>query len=109
MIRVWIAQCLCPQRHCILAASGEVDGEAEAEIALTQPLRYRVASLIRERTLNPWCGICRATLETWTFEVGRTRWETLGEAMTELKRIEAEQVATGVTFGELLGKRGFDA
>jgi hypothetical protein len=107
--RVWIAQCLCPQRHCILAAADEAAGESDARATILSPLRERVAMLIADRAINPRCGICGATAETWTYEVGRTRWATLVEAMPVLTSTEADMIATGAVFGEIQGGRKFDA
>jgi hypothetical protein len=89
MTRVWIAQCLCgPQRHAIIATAGEAEGRAGAERYVLQPLEFRVASLLRAKTLNPWCGICRALVESWRYELGRTAFATMAEAMPALKRNE---------------------
>jgi hypothetical protein len=43
MTRVWIAQCLCPQRHAILTSAGEAADRDEAEDDIEQPLRGRIA------------------------------------------------------------------
>lgn len=108
--RVWIAQCLCPQRHCILAAAHEADGEAEARAIILSPLREQIDGLLKIHAINPWCGICRSPVDTWTYEIGRTRWATMAEAAPEIRKSEAEQVATGAILGELGGgARKFDA
>jgi hypothetical protein len=88
---VWITQCLCPQRHCIAAMAGEAAGRAAAERDIERRLRMRVAFLlVVTRALNPWCGLCGARSDTWKFELRRTRWRTMAEALPELKELEAE-------------------
>ena len=107
-IRVWLAQCLCPQRHCILAAIHEADGEAEARAVILSPLREQIEGMLKIKALNPWCGICRSPIERWSYEVGRTHWTTMAEAEPHVRQLEAEQIATGLMFGELSssGKAG---
>lgn len=50
--RVWIAQCLCPSRHTILAAAGEANSAGEAETKVRAPLREQLAELLRDKVLN---------------------------------------------------------
>jgi hypothetical protein len=73
---VLLAQCLCPRRHCILAAAAD-DRDAEA---LRQVLMDGVRRLLLTKALHPWCGLCGAGEGSWTYEVGRTRFATLEEA-----------------------------
>lgn len=101
--RVWIAQCLCPQKHCIFAASGEAEDKNGANVNVLGPLRAQIGSLLGAGTINPWCGLCHAVVEMWTYEVGRTRFRSMAEAKPELERAQSEQIATGATYGELLG------
>jgi hypothetical protein len=98
--RVWIAQCLCPQRHAILAAGGEADGEAAATEAVTYPLRKFVEGMLQSGALNPWCGLCSARPSTWRYELGRTRWRTIEEAEPHLRGSEAAQAVTRSLFGD---------
>jgi hypothetical protein len=103
--RVWIAQCLCPQRHCIMASIDEAADQAEAEDKISKPLREQVAKAVADNTVNPWCGICQAPRETWHFELGRTRWTNMAEAMPEIEKNAAAQALTGAVFGQLLGAK----
>jgi hypothetical protein len=50
---VWITQCLCPQRHCIMATVGEAAGRSAAENDIEAPLRERVAVILATREMNP--------------------------------------------------------
>lgn len=91
--RVWIVQCLCPQRHCIVAVADEATNEAEA-FPLIATLRDRVAALIADKMINPWCELCQAPRERWQFELARTRFATIAEAGPELAKAEADQRAS---------------
>jgi hypothetical protein len=105
MRRVWIAQCLCgPLRHCIVANVGEANDEAEARRGVLASLHQQVGDMIAGGTFNPWCGICRAPREQWLFEVGRTRFKTMEEAMPTLKRSEAEQAVARLILGGTAGR-----
>lgn len=65
MIRFRLAQCLCPERHAIVAfAAFEPDRD---EAALVETLRAAAA------LVDPWCGICGAAREAWTYEVRLSR------------------------------------
>jgi hypothetical protein len=99
--RVWIAQCLCPQRHAILASADEAETPAAAAVSVLDPLRARVSSLLQAGVLNPWCGQCNARSETWQYELGRTPFHSMEEAMPALKQSEAEQMLARFAFGDL--------
>ena len=98
--RVWLAQCQCPQRHCILAASGAADDGSEARWTILAPLRERVLHMISAKTLNPWCAICHSPAAKWQYAVGRTRFKTMEEAEPFLRQCEAEQIATNALLGD---------
>lgn len=99
--RVWIAQCLCPQRHAIMATAGEAENEPEAQEAILKPLRQHLASAVIVGAINPHCGLCNAQIETWNYEVARTRFRTLKEAEPELRKAEGEQVVMAAIFGDM--------
>jgi hypothetical protein len=94
---VWIAQCLCPDRHCIVAAADEAESRMAAEYIL-QVLRRQVTDLVKNGTLNPYCGICEAPSAQWHYEVARTRFETLANAMPELRETEAENLVAAAVW-----------
>lgn len=98
--RVWIAQCLCPDRHCVMGAAGEAGDQATAEAEIMAPLREKIAELLAKDVINPWCSICHAGADTWRYE-GRTRFRTLEEALPELARSEAQQRATAALLGDM--------
>lgn len=100
MSHVWIAQCLCPERHAIMAVSGEADN-AEDAADITWALREKVEELLHSRAINPWCGLCNALSFTWRYELGLTRFRTMEEATAELRRNEAEQAVTRQLYGDM--------
>jgi hypothetical protein len=100
-MRVWIAQCLCPSRHAILACAGECDDEAEAIRRVRAPLTETVSDLIALGQLNPWCGLCNAKSETWIFEVCCTRFANMAEAEPILRDNELSQMATNAWFADI--------
>jgi hypothetical protein len=85
---VYVAQALCPRRHCIMAAAADTDDPD----GLQETLQAGVAHMLSEGQINPWCGLCGARDTSWTYEVGRTRYETLAEATPALREAEAAQV-----------------
>ena len=98
--RVWICQCLCPSRHCIMAASGEANSEAAAE-HIKHALRRTVVEALRLGEINPWCAMCGAKRATWRYELGRTPFATAEEAQPHLERRQAENMAVNALFGDL--------
>lgn len=98
MRRVWIAQCLCPARHAIVAMSGEAEDEVAAA-AISQATREQVERMLNSGAINPWCGLCGAASETWRYELGRTRFTTMAEAAPDLRANEAEQAVTRAVLG----------
>jgi hypothetical protein len=88
---VYIAQCLCPRRHCILALAyesraGETGEQAEAT----------AKKLLDIKTwLDPWCGLCQEKRPRWHVEVKATAWQTMEEARRAgIYAAEAEQQAS---------------
>ena len=98
--RVWIAQCLCPQRHCILTLAGEADHEHGARERVLESLREAIAELIDKRTINPSCGICRARADTWYYEIGRTKFAAVEAAEPILRETQALNVLTAAMLSE---------
>jgi hypothetical protein len=98
--RVWVAECLCPDRHCILAAFNLADNEVEAE-TLKTVLRQQMDAALQSGAFNPWCAICGATQTTWKYEVVRTPYATLAEAQPHLTKVATENLITNMLFGDL--------
>jgi hypothetical protein len=98
-MRVYIAQLLCPQRHAIMASSAEAETEHDAQQKAIQPLREQVEQLLATGQINPWCDICGASKGSWHYEVGRTRFRTLEEALPALSALERENLSARTLFG----------
>jgi hypothetical protein len=101
MTHVWIVQCLCPARHCILANAGTADGAEDAKENLEGPLREAIGEMLASGVFNPWCGLCKARSETWRYEARRTQFATMAEAMPHLKRLEDVQRIAAAVFGDI--------
>lgn len=100
-VRVWIAQCVCgPARHAIMANAGEALDEQAAQ-HIVNVLREKVGDWIKKGVINPWCGLCHAPAEGWRYEVGRTAFRTLAEAMPALRDAERQQAAVRAAFGDI--------
>lgn len=97
---VWIAQCLCPDRHCIIAVAGEADDEARARNVVLRGLRLSVREALRQQTIHPWCSLCGATKSSWRYEVGQTSFKSMDEAVPHLGAAEREQAVTNALFGD---------
>lgn len=106
MRRVWIAQVLCPQRHTIFALTAVCDDQTEDVENLTRQTEKTMHDLLESKSINPWCGLCHAPHEKWRIEAGRTLWETLAEAEAPLRDVEAENLATGALYGEVIAPKG---
>jgi hypothetical protein len=91
MSRVWLAQCLCPKRHAILAAAAEAEDQPTAQEAIVKPLRERITEMVKSGTINPWCGLCQSPVESWRYELGRTPYRSMQEAEPSLRAAESEQ------------------
>lgn len=100
MAHVWICQCLCPDRHCIMAAANEAESEKDAQRIRTE-LRRQAIEWLKSGALNNWCGLCGAGVATWRYELRRTRFATMAEAMPHLRQTEAENVAANLVWGDL--------
>jgi hypothetical protein len=87
-MRVYIAQILCPLRHCIIASVGEYESD-EAAAALGDIAREHFAGLVEKGVAKPGCGICHST--QLTVEVGRSVFATMEEARPYLQASEANQ------------------
>jgi hypothetical protein len=84
---IHITQCLCPQRHCILAIAWDAADTTTTmtpEIAVAS-LRALVAAAVLPGVgwMNPWCGICHS--REFSYEDGVTAFRTMDEARPALE------------------------
>lgn len=98
---VFLAQCLCPGRHCLMALAGQVDSPEAARKELVEPLSTGIRRAIAHGVLNPWCSLCRARADTWFIELAETEFATLDEARPTFERQEAEQLAANALLGDI--------
>lgn len=105
---VWICQCLCPDRHCMLAIVGEAESEEEAKSGVSAPLRRKMVEALNEGILNPWCNLCGADRATWRYELRRTKFATMEEAIPHMHEIEAANIATNWVWATCTRKRPTD-
>lgn len=99
MTRVWIAQCLCPQQHVILAVAGEAENRGEAQATIVNPLRAHVGRLLQAEVFNPWCPSCQFPAESWNYKLSRTRFLSMEDAEPDLQRGESGQAVRREVFG----------
>ena len=91
MRKVYIAQLLCPQRHCVLAAAGEFDSPEDA-LSLAYKLSQTFGEACIAGLLNHKCELCGAT--DLKVEVAPTRFRTMEEAREPMAQLERQQGAT---------------
>lgn len=96
---VWITQCLCPRRHCIMAAVFDENDRAPKDG--NTALKEEIEKLIGEGSINPWCGICYSRV--FTYETRRTRFASMEEAVPEVLATQMENIKAGELLGELNG------
>ena len=87
-MRVYIAQMLCPDRHCMMATAGEFTSQHDAEV-MGPALQEFVDSMVEQKVLNPFCGICQS--RTLRIEVRSTTFTSMAEAEPVLQRLATEQ------------------
>ena len=87
---IYIIQCLCPNRHAIVAIAYD-PADISHDVAL-RGFRAQVEQLIEKQVMNPWCGICQS--RDWTYEQRRSKYRTMEEAKPEIARLELEQMLT---------------
>lgn len=103
---VRLVQCLCPQRHAIIAVA-YVPGETAAQehvsgpddITLTEEtaadyVRGIVEEMVHRGSMNPWCGICGS--RDLFYEDAPTRFATMDEAQGPLREMEIDQQVSRV-------------
>lgn len=100
---IHIVQCLCPSRHCIMAALYDPNDETrgvmydpqdETRAGGIPAVRAAIDLAIAAKTIDPWCGICKAKSDTWRYEDSPTLWRTMAEALPAAKALEAANRAT---------------
>ena len=90
-MNVYIAQLLCPARHCYLAGADEFENPQQAEI-LRLLLQERFDKMIASEGFNPWCHLCKS--RKLHIEIAKTGFQTLAEAAPHLAAAQMAQLAS---------------
>jgi hypothetical protein len=96
---IWIAQILCPERHCILASA--FDDKQRSRRQVMAQLVVAVEQMVANGTIDRECVICGSA--AWRVESGRTNYATMDAARPELERLERENDATRRFFTAVRG------
>lgn len=88
---ILITQCLCPERHCILAVA--FDDEVTPTSTAEKQLREMIDELVASGTLKKECAICRRE-RPLHLETGATKFKSLAEAEPILRQLARRQEAT---------------
>lgn len=80
---VTIVQLHCPARHVILAMAGEAPaGE------LQQRLHALVKEWLDSSGMNPWCGMCGMSQDTWIYHAVGTPFDTIDDAVPTIRDLQ---------------------
>lgn len=99
-MRVHLVQCLCPQRHAIMALAwlpGEqVHGAGDIVFRSSEEacagLRALIEYFIKDHQIDPWCGICKS--REFRYEDGVTKFRTMAKANKALHEQQTNQMLT---------------
>lgn len=91
-MHVYLTQCVCPQRHALLALAFEAEHDDLAKALCITGMIPRMEGLFARGVINRHCGICGAT--ELAFEMARTPFRTIDEAMPNLREIERMNLFT---------------
>jgi hypothetical protein len=92
MPSLWLAQLLCPQRHCILGLAYDSEKQAPADI------EAYLTTALKNAGLNPWCGICGS--RELRVEHGKLKTNDWDEATAGLRELEQQNLATRAILGD---------
>ena len=87
---IHIAQILCPKRHCIIALAYPAEDYTDEQGMAMVDAQF--TDLLDRKVINPVCALCAAT--EFHCEAGRTKYQTMQEAMPHLRENEARQLLT---------------
>jgi hypothetical protein len=90
-VTIWICQCLCERRHCMIAGAFDdakqsvANAEAETRVAFQQ--------MVTSGATRACCRICDSV--KFHYESGRTPYATMEEAIPFLAKAQADNIASG--------------
>jgi hypothetical protein len=93
MKRVWIAQLLCHERHCLIAMAEEIEGTEKERMDLAHQVWSTAHTGVKAGIFKRQCALCGADFESLKVEVSQTPYRTLEEARPHLKMAEEAQAA----------------
>lgn len=90
-MKVYILQCLCPERHAIFGIAFAATDRAEMRRKKLEGIA-EMEKAFRSGHPARRCGICGSTV--LNYEAGLTPYATLAEAMPAIRREELMQIMT---------------
>ena len=91
MKRIHLIQCLCPERHAIMAVMYDPERiSAEGALAGFQQV---VELALQQKVIRQRCEICKRDVE-FHYEDAVTKFNSIEEAAPLARQIEAQQLAT---------------
>jgi hypothetical protein len=94
MARIHITQCLCSNRHAIIAFAWE-EPDQTPESAIDK-IKEVISHAVEQKILNPWCAICDSY--DFIYEDGITRFMSMEEAIPHIRDVEEENMAARRAF-----------
>lgn len=85
---VWLAQCVCPNGHTIMAYANEAQGLLDAKQSVVDRLHQHMIDRFRDGTIALTCFVCKAHRDQWRFCVARTPYATMVEAQPHFDAVE---------------------
>jgi hypothetical protein len=100
--KIWIAQILCPSRHCIMGMA--FDAAETNPVQAKARLVAAAEQLVVDGTIDRECVICES--RAWSVEAGPTQWTTMEAARPHIDQCERENAATRRFFMAMKGIMG---
>lgn len=77
-MKVWQAQCLCPNGHDLAVVTDEFPDGVPPD-AMVYSLQEKLQRLIAEGICDPWCMKCHALASQWRYEAKLLPYDSLAE------------------------------
>lgn len=98
---IYIIQCLCPQRHAIMAVAYDPE-ELPHDVAMAT-FQQQIEEWVSKQVIDPWCGICHS--REWRYERAKSKYKTMDEAGAELSKMETANRASRRIVDQLKAER----
>jgi len=83
---IWLAQYLCPDRHCVIGMAYDPDNHSR------EAIEQMLDSVFTVGAVNRWCGLCGS--KKLAVEHAATPFRTMDEAEPVLEKEQGKQMAT---------------